>query len=156
MLRSASRVVDAISFKRIAWGTLDYEKMLALRDLVRRRPLGMVLDRTSLAIEKDALLYLALSDHDAVGTAFFFRKSPTTLWLKQFAIHPDLQRLSIGTRFMQYLEEEAVRAGAHEIYIHARDVALPFYKKQNYIVISDAFLEVGISHHEMHKLFPQK
>jgi GNAT superfamily N-acetyltransferase len=118
--------------------------------------LGIRLDRTSLDVEKEALLDLALSGPDAVGTALFFRKAPGTLWLKQFAIHPRVQRMSIGTRFMRYLEEEAVRAGADEIYLHARDVALPFYKKQNYVVISDAFLEVGISHHEMHKLLRQK
>jgi GNAT superfamily N-acetyltransferase len=156
MLRFASTVVETVSFKRIFWGTPDYEQMLNLRDLVLRKPLGMVLDRSSLGIEKNAFLYLAVSGPDTIGTALFFQKSPITLWLKQFAIHPLFHRKSIGSTFLKYLESEAVNFGVNEVYVHARDVALQFYEKQNYVIISDAFLEVGISHHAMHKLLSPK
>jgi GNAT superfamily N-acetyltransferase len=128
--------------------------MLELRDLVLRKPLGKSIYDDDLESEKFVRLYVAVHRDDIIGSAYFIQTSPRTLQMKQMAVHPDFQRLRIGADFVKYLEDEAIKAGAREIHLHARDVALPFYQKQRYEVVSDAFLEVGISHHEMRKLLP--
>jgi N-acetylglutamate synthase-like GNAT family acetyltransferase len=67
------------------------------------------------------------------------------------AVHPDCQGQKVGSKFVKFLESEAINLGASEIYLHARDVALPFYQKLGYKAIGDQFVIVGINHHEMYK-----
>jgi predicted GNAT family N-acyltransferase len=67
------------------------------------------------------------------------------------AVHPSFQRSKVGSTFLKFLETEAIAVRASEIYLHARDVALPFYVKSGYKVIGEPFSEVGIGHHEMYK-----
>jgi predicted GNAT family N-acyltransferase len=154
MIRWSSLSRSAVSFQPVTWGSCEYKKMLELRDLVLRKPLGRSVYNDDLESEKAVHLYVAAHRDCVIGSAYLIQKSPQTLQLKQMAIHPDFQRLRIGADFVKYLEDEAIKSGAAEIYLHARDVALPFYRKQGYEVIGDAFLEVGISHHEMRKLLP--
>jgi predicted GNAT family N-acyltransferase len=41
--------------------------------------------------------------------------------------------------------------GYHRIELHARDTAVPFYKKMNYSISGSVFKEVGIDHFFMSK-----
>lgn len=36
--------------------------------------------------------------------------------------------------------------------LHARDTAVPFYNKLNYLQVGEPFIEVGITHFEMYKV----
>jgi hypothetical protein len=130
MLRFATHVADTVSFKCIDWGMPDYDKMLDLRDHVLSRLLKMVLGCSDLNAAKTTGLDIAVLQSDTVGTAFFFHKSPTTHWLRQFTIHPQFQHMTIGSRFLTYFE--ALNASATNAHVHARDVALPFYEKHDY------------------------
>ena len=46
----------------------------------------------------------------------------------------------------QEFEAESIRRGYTRIYMHARAVALEFYKKQGYEIFGDEFIEATIPH----------
>ena len=48
-------------------------------------------------------------------------------------------------------EEESIRRGYSRVYLHAREVAIEFYRKLGYEVFGEGFVEVGIPHRHMQK-----
>jgi predicted GNAT family N-acyltransferase len=53
-------------------------------------------------------------------------------------------------------EEEASRRGYSRVYLHARVVAIDFYKKLGYDLFGELFEEVKIPHRHMHKFLTPK
>ena len=48
----------------------------------------------------------------------------------------------------QMIEEN----GFEKMSLHARDTAVPFYNKLNYLQVGEPFIEVGITHFELYKV----
>lgn len=135
--------------------TEDHKKTIHLRNQVLREPLGIKFTEQDLADEANAIHLAYFIDKEdeeyLVGSCFLTPYNDKTLKLRQMAVHPSSQGQGIGHKLITFAEQIAKEKGYTYLYLHAREEALGFYKKQNYKQESDVFEEVGIPHYEMIK-----
>jgi len=132
------------------FGTPDFLEGIALRDLVLRKPLGLSINNDPLATEYDQI-HIGLYEEEAgiVGTCTLHRQDDNSLKMRQVAIHPAHQGKGYGRAMVSYCERYAQAQSAPKLYCHAREVAMPFYKKCSWAVEGEVFTEVGIPHYKM-------
>ena len=71
--------------------------------------------------------------------------------MRQLAVRPDSQGEGIGRTLVRYSESFARDRGYQEIFLHARETAVTFYRKLDYELEGDQFTEVTIPHYYMRK-----
>lgn len=125
--------------------------MVALRMELLRRPLGLSFTQEQLEKEKADILVGAFEDDTIVGCCVLTRHDPNTLQLRQMAVRQDTQHTGTGRRILAFAETWAREKGYAMMMMHAREVALGFYKKCGYAVKGDEFMEVTIPHYYMEK-----
>jgi GNAT superfamily N-acetyltransferase len=130
----------------------EYMQVLALRQEVLRKPLGLNLYEEDLTGELDAHIFIYEAASKVVGCVLAFPVDHDTIRLKQMAVDPAIQKSGIGSKLMLAAEEFARSKGFCKIYFHARAAAIPFYEKLGYEIWSDTFDEVGIPHKKMGKM----
>lgn len=129
--------------------------MLVLRDDELRRPLGLSIYDDPLPFERNIGLYGGFDGGKIVTCAILDRKSKDLFRMKQMAVCEEYKKQGVGSAMLRFLEKQVLESGGNTIHLHARKVALDFYKKNNYVVTSDVFEEIGIPHHEMRKVLTQ-
>lgn len=136
-----------------------YREMVALRDEVLRKPLGLRFTETYLSQEVADILIGCYGadpgDTSLQGCCMLSPVDEDLVQLRQMAVREDLRRGGIGGELMVFAEEKAREAGFRMIMMNARKVAVPFYERLGYRVAGDEFLEVGIPHLEMTKKLTQ-
>lgn len=60
---------------------------------------------------------------------------------------------NIGAAMLQYLISEAQHRGAKEVILSAQVSAIGFYQKFDFQIISEPYLDAGIKHVDMRKIF---
>jgi N-acetylglutamate synthase-like GNAT family acetyltransferase len=72
--------------------------------------------------------------------------------IRYMAVAENAQRLGLGSKLIEYLENIAKAKNATKIILQARENALSFYEKQNYVVVEKSFLMYNqIQHFLMEK-----
>lgn len=71
--------------------------------------------------------------------------------LERICILKDHRRKSYGTKMIEAMEQEVLKKGYSQTKLHAQTQALEFYKRLDYKVVSDEFLDAGIPHVAMVK-----
>lgn len=122
-----------------------------LRHEVLRRPLGFAPGSELFAFERDCLHLVALVAGRLVGCVLFHPESPSTGRLLQMAVAPDRQRKGIGEGLVRTMEAELAARGFHSIHLHAREKAVPFYRRLGYRAFGEPYLELGIRHVNMRR-----
>lgn len=142
-----------MDFKVIGYKTPEYEQMVTLRTKILRKPLGISFSEDDLARDKnDILLAAYFPDSDQmVGCCILTPLSQVTIQLRQMAIDDFYQGKGLGSELLKFAEQVAVERNFEHLYLHARQVAVEFYKRHGYTIESDQFTEVGIPHYEMMK-----
>ncbi len=138
---------------QIEFGTPECDEALRLRHEVLRKPLNMEFDPEDIAQEYDShhiACYENRTQH-MVGTLILKPKDHNIIKMRQVAVSPAYQSKGIGTFMVEASEIIAKDMGYHRIELHARDTAVPFYKKMNYTISGSVFKEVGIDHFFMSK-----
>ena len=135
----------------VEYGTELYAKTVALREKVLREPLGMKFDKEFLAQDTDNIHIAAIEQGNVLGTLLLKPLDNKTVKMRQVAVDPDLQRSGVGTAMVKFSEQIARSRGFERIVLHARKYAIPFYKRLDYEVVGDEFLEIGIPHFKMQK-----
>lgn len=139
----------------IEYGSCAYQDMVFLRDIVLRRPLGLVFTQKQLQQEiNDVLIgcFQTTADkEELVGCCILTPLEEDTVQLRQMAVSPGQQGGGIGRQIIAFAEEQARNNGFHTLMMHARKEAVPFYQKQGYATAGDEFSEVGIPHYKMTK-----
>ena len=74
-----------------------------------------------------------------------------TVKMRQVAVSPEAQGQGIGTALVRFSEALAAQQGFHEMVLHARETAVPFYLRLGYEQVGERFEEVGIPHFKMRK-----
>jgi GNAT superfamily N-acetyltransferase len=129
-----------------------YKQMLALRNTVLREPIGLNLMDEDLSDEVNQLVFVGIVDN-AVNVCLLFKMiNEEILKLRQMATHPMYQKLGLGTLLVEAATEWALEKSYSMIELHAREEAVPFYKKMNYQIVGELFEEVGIPHYRMEKI----
>jgi predicted GNAT family N-acyltransferase len=140
-----------MNFKLIVWGSNEYDEMVALRNEVLRKPLGLHYTEEYLAEEKSDILIGAYKDNRIIACCILRNISDEVVQLKQMAVATELQGNGIGSKIVAFAEEMARNIGHCKIFMHARKIAVPFYQKSGYQIRGDEFEEVGIPHFMMFK-----
>jgi len=141
-----------MGLKQIDHGTPEYDQMVALRNNLLRKPLGLGFDEEELMQEKDHLLIAAFDEDEMLGCCMLCKATEDTLKLRQMAVLDNLQGKGIGASIMNFAENLARDKGYKKIMMHARDTAIGFYEKLGYKITSDEFIEVNVPHHVMEKI----
>lgn len=69
--------------------------------------------------------------------------------LERFAVLPEYRRRGYGRALVQYIMEDARRAGFSTLLIHAQTYLEHFYETLGFRTVSHRFLEAGIPHVQM-------
>ena len=138
--------------KQITHGSSDYKKMVDLRAMMLRTPLGLTFTKTELDNEKDDLLIAAFDEDEMLGCCILTKEDEQTLRLRQMAVKDNLQGKGIGAAIILFGENLARDKGYNKITMHARNTAIGFYEKFGYKVIGEEFVEVQLLHHTMQKV----
>lgn len=137
--------------KIISHRTAEYEMMIELRMELLRRPLGLTFTKEQLDAEKDDILIAATENNEIVGCCVLTPIDNSTIQLRQMAVKENVQAKGIGRSIVAYAEKIARGKGYRLLMMHARDIAVGFYKKCGYQVKGDEFIEVSIPHYYMEK-----
>lgn len=132
--------------RRIACGSPDYEAALALRDEVLRKPLGLRFTEAQLRAEAADHHLAAFLGGRLVACLILTPQGEGIARMRQVAVAADLQRRGVGTALVRWAETYAAARGYSAITAHARDTAVPFYKRLGYAAEGARFVEVGIPH----------
>lgn len=137
----------------IKYGTPEYNEMLVLRKRILREPLGLIFTQEDLEKDKDDfLLAIRSSDNQRIVACCILTPSSNKIGkLRQMAVDSTMQKSGLGTAMLAFAEYVATKEGFEKITLHARKVAVGFYKKYDYKIIGNEFTEVGIPHYEMEK-----
>jgi predicted GNAT family N-acyltransferase len=146
---------NSMALKQILHGSADYEQMIQLRYEILRKPLGLEFSGEDLAKEKDDILIGVFEDDKMLACCVLTKTNPTTVRLRQMAVHKNLQGKGIGATLMNFAENLARDYGYKKLTMHARKVAVGFYEKQGYKIVGDEFTEVTIPHYVMEKKLVQ-
>jgi N-acetylglutamate synthase-like GNAT family acetyltransferase len=140
-----------MAVKLIDHGSKDYEQMIALRQILLRKPLGLSFNDDELQEEKSDILIGCFDDDKLEGCCLLTQMSPDTLRLRQMAVASGLQGKGIGKVLLQFAENIARDRKFKKIVMHARKTATGFYEKLGYKISSKEFEEVTIPHFIMEK-----
>ncbi|MEA3451138.1 MAG: GNAT family N-acetyltransferase [Bacteroidota bacterium] len=137
--------------REVKFGSDSYHKSVELRDKILRKPLGLEFSLEFLASEKNQYHLGIFSGDKILGILLFQVLDNKVVKMRQVAVDNDFQSKGIGKKLVLFSERFAKEKGFEKIVLNARDTAVSFYKKLNYKIVSDKFIEVGIEHFVMEK-----
>jgi N-acetylglutamate synthase-like GNAT family acetyltransferase len=140
-----------MALKQIDHGSKEYEKMVQLRHLILRQPLGLSFSKEELEKEKDNILIGAFDEDDMLGCCMLTKIDDSTLQVRQMAVNNNLQGKGIGASIMAFAENLSRDKGYKKLIMHARNTAIGFYEKFGFKVKGGEFIEVNLPHHVMEK-----
>ena len=94
-----------------------------------------------------ALLLSPTEPGQAIGVGRLHPTGPQQGQLRFMAVHPAWQGQGVGQQLLEYLEAAARRQGLHEIVLHARAGAVPFYQRLGYVVLAESHTLFGCLPH---------
>src|SRR5690349_24443523 len=109
-----------MALKIIDYGSVEYQQMIKLRDMVLRKPLGLSFTPEEMEKEKENMLIGAFEDERMLGCCMLVEEQPYIVRLRQMAVLNDLQGKGIGRALMNFAENIARDRGYKIIRMHAR------------------------------------
>jgi predicted GNAT family N-acyltransferase len=140
-----------ITIHTIAYGSVEYEQELALRNEVLRKPLGLDIKNDDLSRESIAVHLGAFQDGKIIGCVVLVPEDHGTCKLTQMAVRPECQGQGIGAQLVREFERTTRARGITQIHMDARASAQRFYIKLGYTAAGGEYLKVGIPHVRMEK-----
>lgn len=141
-----------LSIVEVTYGSPIYQQVYNLREEVLRKPLGLSLANEDLSRDQTDTILAGLLNDVVVSCLMLHPLSSSKVQLRQMAVYDAYQGHGIGKSLVLAAEQFAIKQGYTSIILHARLVALGFYKTLGYSVIGDEYLEVGVPHYTMTKL----
>jgi ribosomal protein S18 acetylase RimI-like enzyme len=142
--------MEIISYRKA--DTALYEQTLALRNEILRQPLGFSIYDEDLSYESENIFFGAFEKDQLVGTLNYYVPEVGTAQLCAFAVRADRQKQGIGRQLVEMLLKDLQRQGFKKCIVEARELALGFYEKVDFV--ADRPLEnlrLGINDWMMHK-----
>lgn len=145
----------SFSILEITHGTPVYHEMVALREEVLRKPLGLRFSQQDIAGEKGDIHLAAFLGGELVGTVLLRPESDKVCRLRQMAVRVDLRRQGVGRRLVERAERLLAARDYRAVTLHAREAAVPFYEALGYVAVGEPFTEVTIPHVAMQKVLAE-
>lgn len=96
--------------------------------------------------EKTSTHVLAYFNEKPIGTARW-RETEKGFKLERFAVLKKYRSIGVGAELVRFALNEL--KGMKNIYLHAQEQVIPFYKKFHFIKKGNKFIEAGINHWKM-------
>ena len=71
--------------------------------------------------------------------------------IRYMGVREDSRRSGIGSKMLKKLEDDAIKQGANQIMLNARENAVPFYKSLGYFEVGPYESDIQIPHTRMEK-----
>ena len=143
--------------KEIEYGSRAYRQTLDLRQKILREPLGLELSKKDKARDPENIILGVFSKENALVACVYLQPvDRLQIQLRQMAVDTAFQNRGIGRELLSFAEEKARSGSYRKIVLHARKVAVGFYKKSGYKIAGDVFEEVGIPHYSMYKVLEKQ
>lgn len=140
-----------INIKTILYNSAAHKQMIELRNDILRKPLGLSFTPADFQKEQQNILIGAFEVNKIVGCCVLTKVNEQTIQLRQMAVNNEFQGKGVGKQIVQYAEKIAQEEKYETIMMHARSVAVSFYKKLGYAIEGNEFMEVSIPHFMMKK-----
>ena len=141
-----------IAIREINTDDALYAQECKLRYDVLRVPLGMThKDSEKFPFESEARHWVAMRDERVVGCVLLYPNEKDQAKLFQMVVAQAEQGKGIGIALVENLEKAAQSANIKRINLHARLVAIDFYRRLGYQAHGPIFAEIGIPHRRMVK-----
>ncbi len=132
-------------------GSAQYRQMIALREQLLRKPLGLSISPEEMQTEANNILIGYTDDGKMEGCCMLVPVDADTIQLRQMAVLAGLQGKGIGRTILHFAENIARDKGYKKMVMHARASAVGFYEKNEYQKIGEPFYEVTLPHYLMEK-----
>lgn len=141
-----------ITIQLVDFATPAYDLTVRLRDKILKKPLNIEFEKADFNKEHlDYHLAAFNQTNQLVGCLVLTPLSNSTIKMRQVAVDDEHQKKGIGKALVEASEKLSTDMGFRTIELNARDTAIPFYTKLNYIKTGKPFSEVGIKHFKMEK-----
>lgn len=137
-------------FKLIEYGSDGWKSAVQLREEILRKPLGSFFTDEELEEERSHLHIVGFNGNELIATAVLVSEGDV-MKMQRVVVKEVNQGSGIGSKMMTFCEKIARENKKHQIYCHARDTAVNFYLKNNYLAKGEYFPEDGIPHLLMYK-----
>jgi|GEM_PF-2488712 len=95
------------------------------------------------------------ANHLLIATLIASPQCQSSTRLRQMAVSPSHARQGYGSLILQSAERQLFEQGIRHYFLHARETAIPFYRRHHYTEKGNSFLEIGIPHILMEKALDQ-
>lgn len=144
--------MEHIEVKTILHDSPEYAVEVALRYSILRQPLGLSFSAEQLSAEADSHHIGCYIDGKLVGCLVLKPIDDRQIQMRQVAVDEKAQGRGVGRMMVKYSETLARKLGFHEMVVHAREGAVPFYELLAFSKAGDCFDEVTIPHWIMVKV----
>ena len=144
-------LMNNVFFKIISHGTPEYQALVVLREDILLKPLGLSFSIDVLEKEKGHIHIAGFKRNEIVATIALAPKGEKCK-MKRVVVRTDMQYSGLGSKMIVFFEKYAKAQGFKSIYCHARDSAVHFYLKHNYVAEGDYFDIDTVKHLLMRKV----
>ena len=139
-------------FQKIEFASPLFDQALDLRNQILRIPLGLEFEVADIEKEWNEHHFGMLTpSQQLIGCLTLKSIEYGIVKMRQVAIDQSFQGFGFGKMLVINSEKWCALHDINKIVLHARDNAIPFYRKLDYQKIGKAFKEVGIEHYKMQK-----
>ena len=97
--------------------------------------------------EENSVQFLATIGDDPAGCGRW-RRTPSGLKIERMAVLAPYRGEGLGKKILDMIFEDLTNDPA-DVYLHAQEIAVPFYLKQGFVPVGERFFEAGIAHFKM-------
>lgn len=138
-----------LAFRQIAVDTPDHAAMLALRERILRKPIGLSVTLEEIARDSGDYLLGGFEGDNIVCCLILQKCDGGWIKMRQVAVDNGRQGQGIGAQMLRAALDVLHGWGTANVYCHARETARDFYLQNGWVVTSDTFDENGIPHCRM-------
>ena len=126
---------------RIPENKMELDSYYRLRWEILRKPLGQSINSTKDEFEKDSYHLIAVTDKKKIiGVGRLHNADKNTAQIRYMAINKKFRGNGIGTKILLMLKNKASKDKIKKIFLHSREEAVSFYKKNDFKLIKKSHL----------------
>jgi len=143
--------LDEWTFINIDYRSPHYWAAFALRDQVLRKPLGLSMEDADPAVEQVMRHFGMIANDTLMACVLALPAEGNTAIIRQMAVAKNYRGRGIGSRILNYAEQQLWREGIIALRLSARISAMAFYEAAGYTAYGDEYLSVTVPHRWMRK-----
>ena len=116
-----------------------------------RKPLNFPLGSEKDELDKKSFHIAAFNNEIIIGVGRLHIEIDACARIRYMAVERKFQNQGIGSYILKLLEQHAIQNNVHICWLYARENAINFYLKNNYVVSGTADSELSIKHVRMEK-----